>query len=242
MSKPTFLCFDTETTGLPVKGVKGQPPVAADDPRQPHVLSFGSITLDENGVELSREKFYVKPEGFTVAECDARNIAAGGKAASEFNGLFDDYLNENGVPIAEVLDHYSTAIRSGLIATAFNVIFDAKMMRGELRRAGLPDLFEETKTICTMRGLAPYGPEGLPIVRGFIKLQLVADHFGFELDNHEVMSDTEAVAHIMRVLLRDGRVPDPKVNYSKHGAPKKAAASSAPLSKPVTSTQMPDKF
>lgn len=231
-----FQAFDVETTGLHLRAPKGAPPISADHPHQPRVASFAGIVCDEFGREVSRQKFYVKPEGWTVQEFTDRQIAAGQKTAVSINGLTDEFLNDNGVPISEVLDHYTDAINRGLIVSAFNAQFDTKMMRGELRRAGRPDMFEETRNICTMRALAPYGERGLCISRGYVKLQEAADFFGFELDNHEVMSDTIGVQKLLEILIRDGLLPEPKILRAKNH-PNNAPTS--PAGSPPSDTQAP---
>lgn len=218
MSAPTYLVFDTETTGLPPRAEKGAPPIPADDPRQPRLASFAAIIADELGKEIERKKFYVRPAGWTMAEFDARAIADGLKPASEVNGLTDAILNDNGVPVSEVLRRYSEAIDAGLIVVAHNAVFDTKIMRGELRRAGLPDLFEETRNICTMKALKPYIAEGL-YSGGFGRVSLAnaCEFFGIvNAEAHDAMGDADAARAILEILIRDGRCPAPGITLSKH--------------------------
>lgn len=215
--EPKFLVFDTETTGLPVRVARGEPPVPADDPRQPRLASFAAIIADESGHEIGRQKFYVRPEGWTMAEFDARAIAEGKKPASEINGLTDAFLNENGLPVSEVLDFYSAQIASGLIAVAFNAIFDTKVMRGELRRAGLPDLFEQTRNICVMKAQDAYASRGLCMSSpGFVKLATALEFHGIVNDNpHDAMGDAEGAQKLLARLIADGLLPEPRINYAK---------------------------
>lgn len=246
-----FEAFDTETTGLPLRGARGAPPIPADHPHQPRVVSFAGIKCDDLGREVSRQKFYVKPEGWTVQEFTDRQLAANQKTAVSINGLTDEFLNDNGVPISDVLDYYEDSVKSGLIISAFNAQFDTKMMRGELRRAGRDDLFEETSNICAMRALAPYADRGLCISRGYVKLSEAAEFFGFPLDNHEVMSDTIGVQKILEILIRDGLLPEPKILRAKNhpnnqpgaDAPKPPSATTAPAATTRDDGfTVPDKF
>lgn len=208
-NRPVYAVFDTETTGLFLfKDKETGEPVPADDPRQPRLASFAVILADENGEEISREKHFITPDGWTID----------GTYAAEVNGLTDQFLAENGVPVARVLDLWEKYIAEGYIAAAFNAQFDCKMMRAELRRAGREDLFEQTRNTCLMRGLAPYKDEGLCIVRGYVKLAKACEYFGIVNTNaHDAMADAEAALGILKRLIADGRVIEPKVHYAKGG-------------------------
>lgn len=211
MSRAHYLVFDTETTGLPVRAERGQPPVAADDPRQPRLASFAAIQTDALGIEISRQKFYVDPLG---------QWSIDGTEAAAVNGLTDRFLKDNGVPVDQVLRFYSGMISDGLIVVAHHAIFDTKIMRGELRRIGLPDLFEQTRNICTMKALKPYVAEGRVHSGGFGRVSLAnaCAGLGIELTNaHDAMADAEACRAILEILIRDDRCPDPGITLSKHG-------------------------
>lgn len=206
---PAYAVFDTETTGLFLfRDKETGETVPADDPRQPRMASFAVILADETGAEISRAKHFIRPDGWTID----------GTKAAEVNGLTDEFLNAEGVPVSEVLDLWEGYVNDGLVVAAFNAQFDCKMMRAELRRAGRSDLFEETRNTCLMRGLAPYANEGLPVVRGYVKLAEACDYFGIENENaHDAMADAEAALGVLKRLIEDGRVLEPKVHYAKGG-------------------------
>lgn len=203
---PAYAVFDTETTGIFLfKDKATGEPVPADDPRQPRMAAFAVIVADAEGREISRAKHFIRPDGWSID----------GTEASAVNGLSDAFLRENGVPVGDVLDLWNSFIDQRLVAAAFNVQFDCKMMRAEMRRAGRDDRFEETLNTCLMRGLAPYGDEGLCIQRGFVKLSAACDHFGIvNTDAHDAMADAAAALEILRILIRDNRVIPPKVHYA----------------------------
>lgn len=205
--KPVFVVFDTETTGLFQFEDKatGQP-IPADADGQPRMASFAAILADAQGREISRHKHYIRPDGWSID----------GTEAAQVNGLTDAFLSENGVPVGEVLELWNGWIDSGLLVCAFNAQFDQKVMRAELRRAGLPDRFEETKAFCLMRALQPYGPEGLCIVRGFIKLSAACEWFGIvNKDAHDAMGDAEAAFGLLARLIADNRIPEAKVQLRR---------------------------
>ena len=201
-----YAVFDTETTGLFLfrEGRNG-PPVPADDPRQPRLASFAVVFADELGRELTSHKIFAKPDGWTID----------GTKAGEVNGLTDAFLHSEGVPVAVTLDLWNRCLDAGLIAVAFNAQFDCKMMRAELRRAGLPDRFEETPNICVMRALDPYSHQGLCVQRGFVKLAEACEFFGIiNKHAHDALADAEAARSILEILIRDGRLPEARVHYA----------------------------
>lgn len=205
-----YMTFDVETTGLPPRAPRGAAPIPADDPRQPRMASFAAVITDALGQPLLRQKWFVKPEGWSID----------GTEASKVNGLTDDFLNTHGEPVEVPLQFYSAAILAGLTPVAFAKMFDLKIMRGELRRSGMPDLFEETKAVCAMAALDPYAAEGLCMTRpGFVKLSVACDFFGIvNADAHDALGDADATAEIVAILIRDGRMPEGSVVYSANRA------------------------
>jgi DNA polymerase III subunit epsilon len=162
-----------------------------------------------------RHKAFIRPDGWSVVEHDARAIADGKRPASEINGLTDAFLMEHGVPVADVLALWNRLIDQSYIVAAFNAQFDCKMMRAELRRAGLSGRFEETRYVCLMKALDPYGAHGLSVLRGFVKLSEACEFFGIvNEDAHDAMADAKAAQEILAILIRDGRLPEARVYYA----------------------------
>lgn len=195
-----YFSFDTETTGI------FDYKLPADDPAQPRLASLAAIVLDDSGQEVNRHKFYIKPDGWTMPD-----------AARAVNGLTDEFLAENGVPVSEVLDLYEGYVNDGHYMAAFNAQFDAKMMRAEFRRAGRDDLFEQTKQTCIMRAQKAYESQGIMMKRGtYISLAAACEFHGVINDNpHDAMADAEAATELLKILISDGNVLPPKVHYAK---------------------------
>jgi DNA polymerase-3 subunit epsilon len=129
-----FLVIDTETTGLP------NDRLAADAPGQPRVASVALLYADDD-MELQHEWHgLIRPDGWEMPP-----------EAQRINGLSIERLVAEGVTILYPLAMYSRAIDEGRIVVAHNIHFDTKMMRGELRRAGMDDRYGRTQTICTMK-------------------------------------------------------------------------------------------
>jgi DNA polymerase-3 subunit epsilon len=102
----------------------------------------------------------------------------------------------------------------GRAVVAHNAQHDCKQMRAELRRAGLPDLFAETKNVCTMRKanghiLKAGGKKGWPSlkeVRAFLKLP--------DDRPHGALSDARDTLEAFRFLRSRGVDLTPEVHYA----------------------------
>lgn len=137
---PRYLVIDTETNGLP------NYTLPADHPDQPRLASLCMIKTDEACEPTSIDTLLIKPDGWEISP-----------ELTAINGLTTERCAAEGLPVREVLEAYSAAILEGYILVAFNAQFDAKTMRGELRRAEMPDLFEQTPNICAMRSMHEAG-------------------------------------------------------------------------------------
>jgi len=225
MSK--YCIFDTETTGLFLfKDPDTGAPIPADDPRQPRLAHFNAILLNDELEEEDEIDLYVKPDGWEMPA-----------EAGDVNGLTTQFLEENGTPIGVVLDAYVTIVTAGYVVVAHNAQFDTKAMRSELRRAGLPDLFDQTPNICTMRAAMALGVKKAGGGRGFPKLTDCAAHLGLVIDDaHSAKGDTRATLALFRHLHAVGALPEARVHLAK--VPPTAPASADPL----PATAMPESF
>lgn len=132
-----YLVFDTETTGLP------DWKLAADAAGQPRVASWCMIFLNQNLDEEFRWSSLVRPDGWAMPV-----------EAEAINGLSNERLLLEGSSIEWALSLLVMALEQRRTLVAHNLSFDAKMMRGELRRAGLDRYTNRVLTgVCTMRGL-----------------------------------------------------------------------------------------
>lgn len=196
------LVIDTETSGL----FDFKQP--ADAAGQPRLAQFGAIycDLDSEQVEEQRVGMHIQPDGW---EMDP--------GAGAVNGLTTAFLRENGVPVAEALNAYEKAILDGYTVVAFNAQFDTKVMRAEFRRAGRPDLFEQTPNVCVMRPMMKLGVVKASGGGGFPKLSDCCAHFGITHEKrHDAIGDAEAALAILVELNRLGMIPRPRVHYAKN--------------------------
>jgi DNA polymerase III epsilon subunit-like protein len=198
-----YAVVDTEGSGL---FDYKQP---ADAPGQPRLASL-SVLFVASDMSLEREcHAFVKPDGWEMNE-----------GATKVNGLTTEFLLANGKPVKEVLEVYRSAVMDdGRIIVAHNAQHDCKQIRAELRRAGLPDLFESTKNICTMRGLTDVckiPPKGN---RGGYKWPSLSEacvFFGFtEFGDHSAKNDAMACYMLLRKMKELGILGDGAVHYAK---------------------------
>lgn len=197
-----YLVIDTETSGL----FDFSKP--ADAEGQPRMASIAMIYLASNLEIISESMHYIKPDGWTMPE-----------EASKINGLTNEILLEKGEPIKDVLDKYTKAIDDGLIVVAFNAQYDLKILRGELRRAGIDDRFDKTLNICVMRAATDILK--IPKKNGagykFPKLSEACEYFGIEqIAAHTALDDTRVCVKVFGNLMSLGVCPDPQVYFSKN--------------------------
>jgi DNA polymerase III epsilon subunit-like protein len=170
------------------------------------------------------EELAVEKEYYALIKPTDWEMEAGAMAV---NGLTMEKLHAEGVPIADALAIYSAAVIDGRAVGAHNAQFDVKMMRAELRRAGMDDLFEKTPNVCTMRATAEVmriAPTNKMMAAGYKKFKppklLEAYRFLFNRDfpgAHTATGDAMACLEILRELKRNGALPAPEIHYAKEG-------------------------
>lgn len=132
------LSFDTESNGLPQYG-KQNP---ADGPDQPRIVGLAAGLFDDSiDNQIDGIDCIIKPDGWTI-----------GEDTTAIHGLTNEICEERGFPIAGVLNQINELMDLADVIVGHNITHDLKMLRGELRRAGLPDRYSEEDTCCTMRG------------------------------------------------------------------------------------------
>lgn len=204
-----YMVIDTETSKLPDYTKD------ADHPDQPRLADFAAILLDTDGIVEREWQRYVKPDGWLMEP-----------GATAINGLTDDFLRDNGVPIEEVLDFYAGQITAGRAVIAYGAQFDCKIMRGEIRRNDpeADDLFEHTFNVCLMREARPFAKSiGREIVKaggsnkGWPKLDDLCAFLGIERkEKHGGIVDARDTALCFQKMLLLGYQPQPRVHRSKN--------------------------
>lgn len=212
---PGYMLIDTETSGL--MDYKR----SADAPGQPRVAEFAAIVTDLRGNPQSEYQRYIRPPldangmpGWTMSD-----------EVTAINKIHTDMLIDKGVPVSHVLEWYSTQIERGYAVVAYGAQFDCKMMRAEMRRAGIDDLFEKTPNVCIMRTCRTFAKQiGREIVKagasqkGWPKLSdlcnfLEVEHQG---EAHGALADVRTLHLCFRRMLELGYEPAPEVHFSKN--------------------------
>lgn len=196
-----YLVIDTETSGL------SNFSLPAEHPDQPHLAELVMSPCDQFFERICDvEHFLIQPDGWTMED-----------GAIHVTGLTDAKLYAEGVHVRHALDRYTYWLDRGVIVVAHNVQFDAKIMRGELRRAGLNDRFMITKTICTMRAMTDICqlmPKGnrrgykWPTLKEAVQFVTKAAHVGLA---HTARNDVLDCTTLALYLLTNNRLPEPRV-------------------------------
>lgn len=195
-----FAVIDAETNGI----FDYKKP--ADDPCQPRLANLGVLLLNEDLSVASEHEFLVKPDGWAMTP-----------EATAVNGLTDEILAAEGQALGVVLLFWQHLVADGRAVASYGAQFDCKQMRGELRRAGLDDLFEKTPNSCLMRAC-----QGLKIKKangkgGWPGLDDALRHFGFEPEAkpHRALAGARKSAEVLRALAKIGKLPAPSVHFAK---------------------------
>lgn len=182
------LVLDTETTGLPLKGVP------ASDTRQARVMQLGAVLLD-NGVEVA--SFYSKlyPDAWPAVH----------PAAMAAHGITVESCEQIGIAQRAALDVLSEFMSAADIVVAHNFDFDFQMLTIEYELLG--HVFAPTQHLCTMKAMTSIC--GLVKSNGSTKwpnLTEAANHVGHQwtAKAHDALADVRACASVFRWMIANG--------------------------------------
>ncbi len=117
-----YLIFDTETTGLP----RNWAAPISDTNNWPRCIQIAWQLHDAMGNLIEHQDYLVKPEGFNIPY-DAERI----------HGISTELAQEQGIPLAEVLEKFNTALAKAKFIVGQNVGFDVNIMGCEFYRLGV---------------------------------------------------------------------------------------------------------
>lgn len=189
-----YLIFDTETTGLPKRW---DAPITDTD-NWPRCIQIAWQLHDDMGNCIEHQDYLVKPEGFNIPY-DAEKI----------HGISTELAQEQGVPLAEVLEKFNEALGKTKFVVGQNVKFDLNIMGAEFVRGDVENPLQElpvldtctehTAKLCEIPG-GRYGKFKLPTLS---ELHEHLFNVGFS-EAHNATADVEATTRCFFELLRLG--------------------------------------
>lgn len=189
-----YLIFDTETTGLPKRW---DAPITDTD-NWPRCIQIAWQLHDEMGNCIEHQDYLVKPEGFNIPY-DAEKI----------HGISTELAQEQGIPLAEVLEKFNEALGKTKFVVGQNVKFDLNIMGAEFVRGAVENPLQElpvldtctehTANLCQIPG-GRYGKFKLPTLS---ELHEHLFQVGFS-EAHNATADVEATTRCFFELLRLG--------------------------------------
>lgn len=133
-----ILVFDTETTGLPEKGVN-----INELNKWPYIIQLSYILYDtENNLVLDICDSIVKLD---------KNITIN-PVSESIHKISMDISQQKGINIKEVLKTLKNAVNDSDIIIGHNVKFDKNIVFVELARNNIPNIFKGKTFYCTMHG------------------------------------------------------------------------------------------
>lgn len=117
-----YLIFDTETTGLPKRW---DAPITDSD-NWPRCIQIAWQLHDEMGKLIAHEDYLVKPEGFNIPY-DAEKV----------HGISTELAEKEGIPLAELLEKFNSALSQTKFIVGQNLGFDINIMGAEFHRLGV---------------------------------------------------------------------------------------------------------
>lgn len=137
-----ILFFDIETTGIPQRPKFNTyyPPSQFNYYDNSRIVEFAYLICDQNGNEIKRESFVIKPKDFTIKE-------------SDFHTINQQLAEEKGLYINDVLDKLNSDLDICEKIVSHNINFDYNVTLSECLRANKKELvskLEKKYKACTM--------------------------------------------------------------------------------------------
>ncbi|MEN3323289.1 DNA polymerase III subunit alpha [Mariniflexile soesokkakense] len=187
-----YLIFDTETTGLPKRW---DAPITDTD-NWPRCIQIAWQLHDGLGNCIEHQDYLVQPDGFNIPY-DAEKI----------HGISTELAQEQGIPLAEVLEKFNEALSKTKFVVGQNVKFDLNIMGAEFVRGDVANPLQElpvldtctehTASLCQIPG-GRYGKFKLPTLT---ELHEYLFNVPFS-EAHNATADVEATTRCFLELIR----------------------------------------
>ena len=129
-----YLIFDTETTGLPKRW---NAPITDTD-NWPRCIQIAWQLHDAMGNLIESQDYLVQPDGFNIPY-DAEQI----------HGISTALAEQDGIPLAEVLEKFNIALEKTKFVVGQNVGFDLNIMGAEFHRLSVENQLQELPVLDT---------------------------------------------------------------------------------------------
>lgn len=180
MTENYILFFDLETTGLPkTKGFrKYYDPWELEYYEPSRMIEIGYIITDNDGKEIKRNSFLVKPDGFEIKN-------------SFIHGIEQETAENDGLPINQVFDEVLKDFENVSTIVAHNIHFDRNILLSECCRYENKDLYTKIKD-CEYKCTMAMGQDYMELKKypKLVELYKYLFNENFEQE-HRSMSDTE---------------------------------------------------
>ena len=180
-----FMIFDTETTGLPVRGAD------VIDKRQPRIVQFAALMMQEDGRILHEVNLTVKSDIPIPAE------------ASRIHGITDEVAAQGVDPLLMVVVYEQLAKQADMLV-AHNAAYDLPRLEAATVWCNR-EWKKPPRTFCTMQYLTPVMK--LPGRHGYKWPRLSEAYrymFKKDMENaHDAMGDVRATAQVFLNLLNE---------------------------------------
>lgn len=181
-----ILVFDTETTGIILRGLP------ASHPSQPRIVQLGAILFDDAQRVVGEMNLLIKPEGFEIPA-----------EAARVHGISTELATRYGVSVGGALRLFLALCDRAELVVAHNFEFDRTMTQSELHRLQLTaeiERFLAKKSFCTMQAATDVCrlPSRTGVGFKWPNLQEAHRHFFSEefQGAHDAMADVRACARV----------------------------------------------
>lgn len=182
-----FLVFDVETTGTP----RRLNAALDDDANWPYIVQVAWILFEENGTELHRADYIIKPTNYFIPQ-----------SVTNIHGISHEFAVANGKEAKLVLGTlFEVLIANNPIMVGHNIKFDTSIAQAELLRHGFENIMKPLEHLCTMHTSLKMMPGN---GHKFPKLSELHYHL-FNTDfigHHRAMADVEATARCLFEMIR----------------------------------------
>ena len=131
-----YIFFDTETNGLP----KNWSAPVTDIDNWPRLVEIAWMAYDDEGNELSRASYIIKPAGFEIS-----------MESAEIHGISNEKALKEGVDLETVLAEFAEILNKTEKIVAHNIAFDENIVGAEFLRCGMENIIPSITKICTMK-------------------------------------------------------------------------------------------